>query len=38
MTDLRKALGLPPDTRSDEEKKTCDLYINKLKEYKAHFN
>lgn len=38
MTDLRKALGLPPDTRSDEEKKTCALYINKLKEYKDHFN
>ena len=38
VTDLRKALGIPPDTRSDEEKKTCDLYINKLKEYKEHFN
>ena len=39
MTDLRKALGIPPDTRSDEEKRTtCDLYINKLKEYKEHFN
>lgn len=38
MTDLRKMLGLPPDTRSDKEKMLCALQIQKLKEYKEHFN
>lgn len=38
MVDFRELFGMPPDTRTEEEKKRCELRLRKLKEYKQHFN
>ncbi len=37
LDDLLKMLGLPPDTRSEEEKRIDELMNKKLKEYEQHF-
>ncbi len=38
MIDLREMFNLPPDTRSEEEKKLDDAFGKKLDEYKQHFH
>ena len=38
LDDLLKMLGLPPDSRTEDEKKFDEAYIAKLKEYKEYFH
>ena len=37
LDEYLKMLGLPPDTRSEEEKRIDELMSKKLKEYEQHF-
>lgn len=38
MDEIYKLLGVPPDSRTKEQKELDERYLAKLKEYSEHFN